>query len=171
MPGPILLKKVFTSEVALVDPAPDPIRERLQQAGYRLTRPRRAVIRAVREAGGWLRPEQVHARARRLCPSLGLVTVYRALDLLVELRVIRRLHLEDGCHGYVRSELDHGHHLVCRACQRVVEFPGSEDLGPLFEQVAARTGYLVETHMLELIGLCPRCQAQGRRRSKRARAD
>lgn len=163
------MKKLFNKPMPIADPASSSIDERLRQAGYRLTRPRRAVVEVLDGAGGWLSPEQVHERARCLCPSLGLVTVYRTLDVLVALGAIRRLHLDHGCHGYVRSELDHGHHLVCRDCDQVVEFPGSEDLAPLLKQVAARTGYRVEGHMLELIGLCPRCQTRGRRHPRRWR--
>jgi Fe2+ or Zn2+ uptake regulation protein len=156
----VLLKVIFIKNRAMGHDPADRVSKRLREAGYRLTQPRRAVVRALLEAGNWLTPEQVLVRARRRCPSLGLVTVYRTLEVLEGLAVIRRLHLDDGCHGFVRSELAHGHHLVCRDCRRVIEFPGSENLAPLVKQVAARTGYVIETHMLELVGLCPRCQTR-----------
>lgn len=132
--------------------------QRLRQAGLRLTRPRQAVVRVLLEAGGWLRPEEALSRARAYYPSLGLVTVYRALALLEELGIARRIHVEPGCHGYVATSLAHGHHLVCRSCHQVVEFPGSEDLNPLIEQVCRATGFVVEDHLLELAGLCPSCR-------------
>ncbi len=72
----------------------------LQQAGYRLTSPRRAVARVLAEAEDWLRPEDIHARARRYHPPLGLVTVYRALALFAELALVTRVHLAERCHGY-----------------------------------------------------------------------
>ncbi|HLF36787.1 MAG TPA: transcriptional repressor, partial [Anaerolineales bacterium] len=84
----------------------------LQQSGYRLTQPRKAVIRALTEATDWLRPEDLLALARRYWRPLGLVTVYRTVSLLAELGYLRRVHLEDRCVGYVRSELVHGHHLL-----------------------------------------------------------
>jgi len=97
----------------------------LKSAGYRLTQSRAAVVRIIDEADGWLRPEQVHSQAKKYCPSIGLVTVYRTLALLVEHGYIRRIHFDDKCHGYARVELSHGHHLVCRGCKQTIEIAGS----------------------------------------------
>lgn len=132
--------------------------ERLEEQGYRLTRPRRAIVEALFAAGAWLRPEDLMARARPHCPGLGLVTVYRTLTLLEGLGLVRRIHVEPGCHGYAPAGLQHGHHLVCRSCHQVLEFPGSEDLQPLIERLARRTGFAVDDHVLELTGRCPECR-------------
>ena len=133
--------------------------EALREAGYRLTLPRRAVVNVLLQADRWLSPEEICQRARVDFSSIGLVTVYRTLALLSSLDCIRRVHFEDGCHGVVRAELAHGHHLVCRDCHRVIEFMGTEDLTPLLEQVEAETGFIIEEHMLELVGICGACQA------------
>ncbi|MGA9533351.1 MAG: Fur family transcriptional regulator [Anaerolineales bacterium] len=138
----------------------DEILSSMRAAGKRVTAPRRAVAQAISEADGWLRPQQVHQRGQRIYRPLGLVTVYRTLSLLLDLGCVRRIHLEDGCHGYARAQLDHGHHLVCRRCQQVTEFAGSEDMRPIMRRVAQHTGFLVEDHMLELVGLCPTCQEE-----------
>lgn len=137
----------------------DDIEARLRQAGHRITRSRKAIIRALTEAEGWLRPEEIHSRGQAFCPSLGLVTVYRTLNLLTKHGYATRIHMEDGCHGYARSHLSHGHHLICRGCQQVVEFPGLQELPIFIEQIAQSTGFLIENHMLELLGLCPYCQS------------
>jgi Fur family ferric uptake transcriptional regulator len=140
---------------------PDPASQalmRLEEQGYRLTRPRQAVVRCLYEASSWLRPEEVLERARPHCHSLGLVTVYRTLGLLEELGLVRRIHVEPGCHGYAPAGLQHGHHLVCRSCHQVLEFPGSEDLDPLIDRISRKTGFLVEGHVLELTGRCPDCR-------------
>jgi Fe2+ or Zn2+ uptake regulation protein len=92
-----------------------------------------------------------------LQPTLGLASVYRALDLLEELSLVRRVHQEDGCHGYVPASPGHQHAIICRACGQTVEFPGSEDLEELVARVQQQTGYRVEDHLLQLIGLCPAC--------------
>ena len=136
------------------------ILEHLRIAGYRLTRSRRADVRVLMDADGWLRPEEIQARGKHDCPSLGLVTVYRTLNLLSQLGYIGRVHFEDGCHGYARTELAHGHHLVCRGCHQVVEFPGWEDLSALIEPIERETGFLVEDHVLGLLGLCPVCREE-----------
>lgn len=129
----------------------------LVQAGYRITRPRRAVIRALLEDGGTSSPAKVRAKASSYCPGIGLVTVYRTLDLLSEMGLARRIHTEEGCRGYTAASHGHRHHLVCRHCGAAVEFEGC-DLAPFLDQVSLTTGYVIEDHLLELVGLCSTCQ-------------
>jgi Fur family ferric uptake transcriptional regulator len=133
----------------------------LQQSGFRVTRPRKAILEVLSQTGGSLKPEEIQQRADPFCPGIGLVTVYRTLTLLADLGCIRRVHQDDHCHGYARANLAHGHHVVCRRCQQVVEFAGSEDIGAMIGQVARQTGFRIDDHLLELMGVCPDCQAQG----------
>jgi Fe2+ or Zn2+ uptake regulation protein len=96
-----------------------------------------------------------------------LVTVYRTLEILHGLGLVRKLHLEAGCHTYalsligprgeVRGGHDHGHHIICRDCGRAVEFEGC-DLGDIIATVEAQTGFQVREHWLELFGVCPECR-------------
>jgi Fe2+ or Zn2+ uptake regulation protein len=136
----------------------DEIFESIRLAGFRLTTPRQAIIQVLAETDDWQTPEEIHARARKRYPSLGLVTVYRTMSLLSEMGYVRRIHLEHGCHGYVRTEMVHGHHVVCRNCRQAVEIPGIQEFSFLIERIADTTGYLVQDHLLELLGLCPECQ-------------
>ena len=132
----------------------------VQQAGYRLTRPRRAVLRVMAHSEAALTATEVHDSCYAFHPQVGLVTVYRTLKLLVELGLVRRLRTEDGSQAYARADLrTPGHHLVCRSCHRVVEFPcaGLEEMIQTLEQ---RTGFAVSEHWLELSGLCPTCQME-----------
>jgi Fur family ferric uptake transcriptional regulator len=129
----------------------------LSQAGYRVTQPRRAVIRALLDDSRYSSPAEVHERAKRYYPAVGLVTVYRTLDLLSELGFVRRIHAEDGCHGYVVSNHGHHHHLICRQCGAALEFEGC-DLFPFLSRVSQETGYVIEEHLLELVGVCEACQ-------------
>lgn len=131
---------------------------RLAAGGHRLTRPRQAVLQVLFDADDWLRPEQILESARRTCPSVGLVTVYRTLALLEQLGLTRRIHVEPGCHGYALIGLEHGHHLVCRSCHQVLEVPGSEDLTSMIRRISRKTGFVIEDHLLELTGLCPACR-------------
>lgn len=150
------MKKIFN----MSNPKVEQVLADLKRLGYRLTRPRRSVLQVLMEADDCLRPEEIHVRARRYCPTLGLVTVYRTLSLLSGMDHVRRVHREDGCHGYARTELAHGHHLICRDCHQVIEFPGLDDLSLLIDPIERETGFLVEDHLLELLGLCPACQGQ-----------
>jgi Fur family ferric uptake transcriptional regulator len=130
---------------------------KLSLAGYRITQPRRAVVRAMLENGNASSPAEVRERALHHCPTIGLVTVYRTLDLLSEIGFARRIHTEDGCHGYAAANDGHRHHLICRRCGAAVEFEGC-DLSPLFTRLSQKTGYSIEDHLLELVGVCTECQ-------------
>ncbi|MCK4317038.1 MAG: transcriptional repressor [Anaerolineae bacterium] len=133
--------------------------QELRAAGCRLTRPRRAVLRVVAEAACPLTPAQVHEQARVHYPQVGLVTVYRTLELLAELGLVRRIHTEEGCHGYVSVAMgEAGHHLVCTSCHQAVEFPCT-GLEETLAEVERLTGFSIQEHWLELFGLCPACQA------------
>jgi len=129
----------------------------LNERGYKLTAPRRAVLDVVAAMRESLSPAEIYERAHRRYPRLGLVTVYRTLDILVEAGVVRRVHLDDGCHGYALSQAEHGHHLICSSCNRVIEFEEC-DLEGLLKSVARKTGFRIEGHWLEVFGRCPKCQ-------------
>ncbi len=130
----------------------------LAAQGRRLTSARRAVCAALCDAQAPLEPLQLLELARQGRSQLGLVTVYRTLNLLTDLGLVRRVHLDNGCHGYLPATQGHHHALICRHCGHSVEFPGREDLELLIEHVQANTGYRVEEHLLQLSGLCPACQ-------------
>jgi Fur family transcriptional regulator, ferric uptake regulator len=133
------------------------ILRQLSQAGYRITQPRRAVVRALLEDESSSSAAIVHERARSHCPGIGLVTIYRTLDLLSEAGFVRRIHSQNGCHGYAPTHRGHWHHIVCRRCGAAVEFEGC-DLVPFLDRLSDETGYTIEEHLLELVGLCANCQ-------------
>jgi len=135
----------------------DEILAQLAGCGLRVTGARRAITRVLLETDCALTPAQMCDLARRHWPGIGLVTAYRTLELLAQLGYARRLHSEDGCHSYVRASCGHRHDLICQSCGRVVEFEGC-DLSDLLQRVEAETGFAIRQHMLELAGLCPRCQ-------------
>ena len=130
----------------------------LVEAGYSNTQSRRAVIAALCETSGHASPADLLASGRHYHANLGLVTVYRTLDILLSLGLVRKLHMEDGCHTYVRASHAHGHHVICQRCERVLEFEGC-DIGHVVAAVEAQTGFKVSGHWLEMFGLCPSCQA------------
>jgi len=134
----------------------------LIDAGYSSTRPRQAVIEVIANATGYLNPLQILEAAQRCYPQLGLVTVYRTLDILAEMGLVRKVHLDGGCHSYALAEKSHGHHIICESCKQVVEFEGC-DLSSVLVTVERQTGYAVQDHWLELFGLCPDCRRKAQK--------
>ncbi len=129
----------------------------LAEAGHSCTVPRRVIVEVLAGARGLLSPAEILTLGQRQHPRLGLVTVYRTLDLLTTLGLVRKIHMAGGCHSYTVMHSEHGHHIVCQQCRQVIEFHECE-LDHLFQSVAQHTGYRVTAHWLELLGICPQCQ-------------
>jgi Fe2+ or Zn2+ uptake regulation protein len=132
--------------------------EALQASGYRLTAPLRVLVNLLAESSCALEPLELYDLGRRQYPRLGLVTVYRTLDKLQELGLVQRIHQENGCHRYLRAARGHEHVLLCSGCGRAVFFSG-DDLSALSKELAQRTGFIIQEHWLQLIGVCADCQA------------
>ena len=129
--------------------------ERLRASGHRLTPQRELVLAAVDELEH-ATPDQVYAQVRTKSDSINLSTVYRTLELLDELGLIRHAHLSDRAPTY-HSATDHEHaHFVCRRCRRTVSVDRSDTeqaLGPL----AARLGFTPDYGHLTVFGTCADC--------------
>lgn len=130
----------------------------LADAGCRITAPRRAVMQVLLAASMPLSPREILERGRQVHRKLGLVTVYRTVNLLAEMNLVRRIHCEEDCHAYLSASPGHRHALVCQHCGGAVEFLGSGDVHALIGRVEVETGYRVDDHLLQLFGLCPGCQ-------------
>ena len=122
---------------------------RMRGRGYKATPQRVAVLRALAEE-----QHQSLEEIRVRCPEVGLVTVYRALDLLGELGIVRRLDLGDGA----RYELarDHHHHMICESCGDISEF----DECPLEPELLPpkSANFEIRAHSLEVYGRCGACR-------------
>ncbi len=140
-----------------MNPSEQRMTDALRSHGYKLTKARRAVIHTLAAADTPLSISDLHQNAQSSAADLGLVTVYRTLEVLGELGLVRPVHVFENCHGYAIATPGHTHHLVCRQCHTVTEIEGC-DLSRFLEQVAAQTGYQITGHWLELEGVCPACQ-------------
>lgn len=137
-------------------PVDQQAQECLRAAGCRVTLPRLAVLQAFARPQEHLDPEQILRRARRRHPAVGRATVYRALDLLTSLGVVRPLRSRGGKTSFMRIGRGHDH-LVCSRCDDVAEVEVAE-LERIGRRLARRAGFQVQSHLLEFYGLCPRCQ-------------
>jgi Fur family ferric uptake transcriptional regulator len=130
---------------------------RLQERGFRVTSPRRAVLRVVAESEKALSPTEIYDLGRLLYDKLGLVTVYRTLEMLADLNLVARVHRADNCHAYVAGLEGHQHLLICEKCGRVEYFSG-DNIGNLIRRVEQGSGYEVHNHWLQLFGVCRDCK-------------
>lgn len=129
----------------------------LDQAGVRLTGPRRELAALIARRTGHFTAADLLADAEQRRLGIGRATVFRLLDLLAEQSLVERVDLPDGRHAYVPCEPSHHHHLVCVSCGAISEV---DDCGidAVTTEAARRSGFEIESHRLELFGRCPRCQ-------------
>lgn len=132
---------------------------RLADAGFRITGPRRDVVRAVCRREDPFSAEDLYEELLSRHSGVGRATVFRTLDLLVGMRLLDRVHRPDGSHCYVNGGPGHRHHLICSSCGAVVEFQDC-NVADLVAAVSSRTHFRIENHWLELYGTCERCQLE-----------
>jgi Fur family ferric uptake transcriptional regulator len=122
---------------------------------YKPTRRREAVLAALVGALGPLKVSEVHAAAGVKVPGLGIATVYRALNHLLECGRLKEVTLPDGEARYELNREGHHHHFHCRSCQRT----WCQDFCPvgLPDGASLPSGFLVESHDLVMYGLCRAC--------------
>jgi len=132
--------------------------EAFDDAGYRLTEPRRTLADLIEACEGHFTAENLIDESKRRHLGVGRATVFRSLDILAELGLVERLDLPSGGHAFVACEPAHHHHVVCSRCGRATDV-GDSGMAGVLEEVARKSGYRIEAHRLELFGVCAACRA------------
>jgi Fur family transcriptional regulator, ferric uptake regulator len=131
--------------------------QQLKQTGLRVTDPRIEVVEEIHARNGMFTGEQLYDDLRSRGSGIGRATIFRTIDVLVDLEILDRVHQPDGAHGYVLRGPGHRHHMVCSGCGDVIEFQGC-NVNELIEDLASQTNFRIEGHWLEIFGTCGRCQ-------------
>ncbi|MFP6903946.1 MAG: transcriptional repressor [Verrucomicrobiota bacterium] len=119
----------------------------------RKTRQRRAIWKAIKAAGRPLSPQEVLELARAEVPQLGLATVYRRLNALVNGEEIRAVELPGESTRYEPADLAHHHHFICTRCTKAFDMEGCM----LKHELTLPPGFKVISHEITLSGTCPDC--------------
>lgn len=134
------------------------IEQELHKHGYKVTPQRRVIIGAIIESHEHLTPAALYERALRDDDSIGLVTVYRTIEILAELGFVCEMHTGGNGASYLLcNPAGHHHHLVCSGCGKVVDFTDC-DLEKLARRLAKENGFKIENHLLEFSGQCQQCR-------------
>ena len=126
--------------------------------GLRMTDQRRVIARVLGEAFDHPDVEELYARAARIDARISLATVYRTVKLFEEAGLLERHEFGDGRARYEDAERDHHDHLIDVTTGQVIEFV-DPDIEALQEKIAARLGYQLIGHRLELLGVPTRKDA------------
>lgn len=131
---------------------PDTILDRCAEKGLRLTGPRRTIAEVLEAAKDHPDVEELHARAVARDPGISVATVYRTVKLFEEEGIIERVDFGDGRARYEDAERDHHDHLIDLDTGEVIEFV-DPDIEALQIKIAAKLGYRLKGHKMELYGV------------------
>ena len=126
--------------------------ERCEAAGLRMTEQRRVIARVLQESKDHPDVEELYARASKVDAGISLATVYRTVKLFDETGILQRLEFGDGRSRYEDAEREHHDHLIDINTGKVIEFVDPE-IEALQEKIAAKLGYELRGHKLELYGV------------------
>ena len=131
---------------------------RLRREAHKITGPRAAILEILRHHPHPLTNKEIFAELPK--GECDLATIYRAMQLLEKLGMVKRFDFGDGASRFElvgEGDDGHHHHLICTQCAEVVEiaecFPAEIE-----NRIARANGFAAVTHRLEFFGLCPECQ-------------
>ncbi len=133
------------------------LQEQLRSRGYRLTPQRELVLEAISKLGH-ATPEDAFGWVRERAGGVNISTVYRTLELLEELGLVKHTHLGHGAPTYHASAAPEHVHLVCRQCDKVIEI-APETVAPLVDSLYEQAGFVADVGHLTVFGRCGECSA------------
>src|SRR6266851_3194838 len=128
----------------------------LKQRGLRMTPQRRLILDAVASIHGHVSVEQVYQQVVSVFPDVNISTVYRTLEVLEELGVVRHTHFHDGVAQFERTDEAQHHHMVCNRCGSDFEL-NLEVLEPLADELKRRYGFHADLAHSAIVGRCRAC--------------
>lgn len=135
----------------------DDFAERIRSSGKRMTPQRELILRAV-ETLGHATPDELLAEVHKQSSAVNLSTVYRNLEVLEELGLVRHMHLGDRAPTYHSVGGREHFHLICRGCEKVISVDPE-----VVEQFAARLqeefSFVPDIGHLTVFGTCADCRA------------
>lgn len=135
----------------------------LQQAGLRLTAQRRAICEYLATTDKHPTPYMVYADLVQQHPDISRATVYNTLNTLQQLGAIAEISFG---HEHTHYETNPAPHinLICLRCHQITDYSEQTLVADLTQPLFAATGFRPLTTKVEVLGLCPVCQAHERKR-------
>ncbi len=126
--------------------------ERCEAKGLRMTGQRRTIATVLEQAQDHPDVEELYQRASSLDSGISIATVYRTVKLFEEAGILEKLEFGDGRARYEDAEREHHDHLIDMHSGEVIEFVDPE-IEELQERIAAKLGYELRGHRMELYGV------------------
>jgi Fur family ferric uptake transcriptional regulator len=135
------------------------LRAALKERGWRMTPQRRLILEAIARSSGHISAEQVHRQVVSEYPEVNLTTVYRTLEVLEGLGIIRHTHFHGEAAQYQRADEPAHQHVVCTKCGVDQELDVSV-MEPLVDELRERYGFHADLSHTAILGVCSTCFAR-----------
>ncbi len=144
------------------------VRDEARHRGVRWTNQRQIIVDAFITSDDHLTVEELHRRVREIDRTVSAATVYRTVNMLVDLGVAHKGNFGTGSANFECSlNKEHHDHLVCMSCGSILEFH-HDRIESLQEEIAQGHGFALHHHRMELYGVCAACQKKAAPGSKPA---
>jgi Fur family ferric uptake transcriptional regulator len=131
----------------------------IHDRGLKSTRQRDDIASWFFAVKGHLSADQIYREIQKVSPGIGFSTVYRTMKLLCESGLVSERHFGNA-EALYENVSSHHDHCICTSCGRIIEFE-NEKIEQLQQDVAARFGFRLESHKMELYGRCAECCERG----------
>src|SRR3984957_15129040 len=140
-----------------VDPAG--FKRMIRRMGLKVTQQRIAILGTLSSGRAHVTAQEVFEIVNAKYPEIGFATVYRFLRKMNEQKMVTEVRMGGLPARYELTPRRHHDHLTCTRCGQIVEFENTQ-IESLQEQVAKEHNFRLTHHVLELYGICPRCQTE-----------
>lgn len=128
----------------------------LRDSGFKVTPQRLAVYDALTKTKEHPNAEMLYSKLRPHYPTMSLATVYKTVDILAKLGLIKVLNTGEDSFRYDADVSDHAH-LRCLDCKSVCDvYDLSTD--EITEEAERKTGYSIASKEIYFFGACPDCK-------------
>ena len=132
---------------------------------FRLTSARETILNILSKESKHLAADEIFTLARNISPGIGLATIYRTLDVLSNMGIIKKLDFGTGMSKYeIVQEKAEGyrHYIVCESCGKVVdnncfEKKEIESFESFAKKMQEEYGFKIDLNRIQFYGLCKRC--------------
>lgn len=136
-------------------------------AGFRITVPRQAILDLLSNTDKHLSAEDIYLEIHKKYPAVGLTTIYRTLEILVNMGLVFKFDFGDGRARYELTQgpgaIKHHHHLVCTNCGRVIDYTElvereKELVDKTEKELSRKYNFNIDSHQIQFLGLCDKCR-------------
>lgn len=137
---------------------PEQIIKTIRNKGQRITKVRGIVVEIFINSVEPITAQDILLAMETMGMKVNKTTVYRELDFLQKIAIIKAIDFGDGLKRYELLQEGHHHHVICSKCRKVQDVVLKVDLDEEENKIQKDTGFKIQSHSLEFFGLCPDCQ-------------